>query len=41
MIDLSAFPDLAGMDLGPMQPKPTSIEGNQTEAARAMTAQLQ
>jgi uncharacterized protein len=33
MIDLSAFQALATMDLGPMSPKPTSIEGNQMEAS--------
>lgn len=36
MIDLSAFPGLADMDLGPMAPKPTSFEGGQREAARAL-----
>jgi uncharacterized protein len=33
MIDLSTFPALAALDLGPRAPKPTSIEGNQTEAS--------
>lgn len=33
MIDLSAWPGLADLDLGEMEPKPTSFEGNQTEAA--------
>lgn len=33
MIDLSAFTALATMDLGPLEPKPTCIEGNQLEAA--------
>ena len=33
MIDLSGFLSLASLDLGPMSPKPTSIEGNQLEAA--------
>ncbi|MBL9052886.1 MAG: DUF861 domain-containing protein [Tabrizicola sp.] len=33
MIDLSAFAALATMDLGPMSPKPTSVQGNQTEAS--------
>jgi uncharacterized cupin superfamily protein len=33
MIDLSSFLALAKLDLGPKVPKPTSIEGNQLEAA--------
>jgi uncharacterized cupin superfamily protein len=33
MIDLSSFLALAGLDLGPRSPKPTSIEGNQMEAS--------
>jgi uncharacterized protein len=33
MIDLSAFLSLATLDLGPRTPKPTSIEGSQTEAS--------
>ena len=33
MIDLSCFSALAGLDLGPRAPKPTSIEGNQMEAS--------
>jgi uncharacterized protein len=33
MIDLSSFQALAGLDLGPRSPKPTSIEGNQMEAS--------
>jgi uncharacterized cupin superfamily protein len=33
MTDLSCFQALAGLDLGPRSPKPTSIEGNQMEAA--------
>lgn len=33
MIDFSAFPGLATMDLGPMAPKPTTVEGDQREAA--------
>ena len=33
MIDLSTFTGLASMDLGPMADKPTSVEGNQQEAA--------
>lgn len=32
MIDLSAFPGLATLGLGPLAPKPTSIEGDQREA---------
>lgn len=36
MIDLSAFPDLAGTDLGPFEAKPTSFEGDQKEAAVAL-----
>jgi uncharacterized protein len=33
MFDLSGFLSLASLDLGPMAPKPTSVEGNQMEAA--------
>lgn len=33
MIDLAAFNALFTLDLGPMAPKPTSIDGNQMEAA--------
>lgn len=33
MIDLACFTGLVGMDLGPLEPKPTSIEGAQREAA--------
>lgn len=33
MIDIACFTGLAGMDLGPLEPKPTSIEGAQREAA--------
>jgi uncharacterized cupin superfamily protein len=33
MIDLSCFTGLATMDLGPLEPKPTSIDGDQREAA--------
>lgn len=33
MIDLSSFFGLAALDLGPLAPKPTSIEGDQREAA--------
>ncbi len=36
MIDLSAFLHLADTDLGPLKPKPTSIEGNQKEAALSL-----
>ena len=38
MIDLATFQALATMDLGPMEPKPTSIEGNQTEASVALAS---
>jgi len=38
MIDLATFKALATMDLGPKQPKPTSIEGNQHEASIALTS---
>jgi hypothetical protein len=38
MIDLSSFIGLAGMDLGPLQPKPTSVEGNQMEASVALAS---
>jgi hypothetical protein len=33
MTDLSGFLSLASLDLGHMAPKPTSVEGNQMEAA--------
>ena len=33
MINFSSFLSLATVDLGPVAPKPTSIEGNQMEAA--------
>lgn len=33
MINLSSFLSVATLDLGPVAPKPTSIEGNQMEAA--------
>lgn len=33
MIDLSGFLSLAHLDLGPMAPKPTTVEGNQMEAS--------
>lgn len=36
MIDFSAFLHLADMDLGPMKPKPTSVEGAQHEVAQAL-----
>jgi uncharacterized cupin superfamily protein len=36
MIDLSAFAALAKTDLGPFAPKPTSLEGDQQEAAVAL-----
>lgn len=35
LIDLSTFHDLAGAEIGPFAPKPTSIEGDQMEAARS------
>jgi hypothetical protein len=38
MIDLSTFAGLAEMDLGPLQPKPTSVEGNQMEASVALAS---
>lgn len=38
MIDLAAFHALSSIDLGPMQPKPTSIEGNQMEASVALAS---
>ena len=38
MIDLSTFAGLAEMDLGPPQPKPTSVEGNQMEASVALAS---
>ncbi|WP_081709773.1 cupin domain-containing protein [Mesorhizobium erdmanii] len=36
LIDLSTFHDLAETDIGAFSPKPTSIEGNQVEAARSL-----
>jgi uncharacterized cupin superfamily protein len=36
MIDLSAFHSLAMLPLGPLAPKPTSIEGAQQEASVAL-----
>lgn len=36
MIDLSTFQDLATLEIGPFAPKPTSIEGEQVEAARTL-----
>ncbi|MDQ6438296.1 cupin domain-containing protein [Mesorhizobium sp. LHD-90] len=36
MIDFQTFLHLADIDLGTPQPKPTSIEGDQREAARAL-----
>ena len=35
LIDLSTFHDLAKADIGAFSPKPTSIEGDQLEAARS------
>lgn len=36
MIDLSVFTGLAGIDLGPMSDKPTTLTPGQQEAARAL-----
>lgn len=36
MIPLSAFGDLSAADIGAFAPKPTSIEGDQQEAAREL-----
>jgi uncharacterized cupin superfamily protein len=36
MIDLSAFPGLATLDVGAFAPKATSFEGDQREAGRAL-----
>ena len=36
MIDLATYQGLATTEIGPFSPKPTSIEGNQMEAARAL-----
>jgi len=36
LIDLSTFHDLAKADIGAFSPKPTSIEGDQVEAARSL-----
>lgn len=38
MIDLSAFPGLAAMDVGAFAAKPTTIEGDQREAAVTLWA---
>ncbi|MDX3926127.1 MAG: cupin domain-containing protein [Shinella sp.] len=38
MIDLHTYQGLAAFDLGPFSPKPTSMEGNQFEAARVLHA---
>lgn len=38
MIDLETYRDAASIDLGPPQPKPTSIIGNQLEAAKVLFA---
>jgi hypothetical protein len=38
MIDLSTYQALAGMDLGPRAPKPTSIEGDQVEASLTLAS---
>lgn len=35
LIDLSTFHDLAKADIGAFSPKPTSVEGDQLEAARS------
>ena len=36
MVDLEVFKHLADVDLGEPEPKPTSVEGNQREAAKAL-----
>lgn len=36
MIDLSLFPGLTTLELGPWEDKPTSFEGNQQERSRAL-----
>ncbi|PZO79493.1 MAG: cupin [Mesorhizobium amorphae] len=36
MIDLETFKALAGTELGPWAPKPTSVEGDQQEASRSL-----
>lgn len=36
MIDLSTFRDLGSAEIGPFSPKPTSVEGDQQEAARTL-----
>ena len=36
MIDFKTFAHLASIDLGQPRPKPTSIEGNQIEAAKVL-----
>jgi uncharacterized cupin superfamily protein len=36
MIDFSTFQDLATAEIGAFSPKPTSIEGDQVEAARTL-----
>ncbi len=36
LTDLSTFLDLAKADIGAFSPKPTSIEGDQVEAARSL-----
>ncbi|MQT14892.1 cupin domain-containing protein [Segnochrobactrum spirostomi] len=36
MIDLDTFADAATLDLGPPEPKPTSLSGDQMEAAKAL-----
>lgn len=36
MIDLQTFMHLAGIDLGEPAPKPTSVEGDQREAAKTL-----
>jgi hypothetical protein len=36
MIDFKTFAHLATIDLGPPQPKPTSIEGGQMEASKVL-----
>ena len=36
MIDFQTFAQLSSIDLGKPEPKPTSIEGNQVEAAKTL-----
>ena len=36
LVDISTYLELAGAEVGTFGPKPTSVEGNQQEAARAL-----